>query len=389
MPETAKRICLFGGSFNPIHNQHIQIAKDALKQFSLDKIIFIPTLNPPHKETLGATISDRTRMIELATAQYREMEVSTIESYRSGKSYTIDTIKQIKKEYPSADLYYIIGEDSLNYLDKWYRAKELFALTKFIVCDRFFDQEDRRNEIKALGANLLFLVNKPIDMSSTKIRKDISKQKFSPDVPLAVYEYIIESSLYGANILPAIFKEYLDKLSTLINTKRLAHSLCVAYTARELAAYYDVDPILATCAGILHDCAKALPVPVLQSIAKINRLFFDAEIYQTPLLHAPIGAEIAKEIFNVETPEVISAITYHTTGIPGMSVLDMIVYLADKIEPTRSAYPHLEEIKILAKKNLKKAMILSIETTQNYLRLSNKSLHKNTSRLLTNLRKEY
>lgn len=386
MANAAQRICLFGGSFDPVHNRHIQIASDALKQFLLDKVIFIPTLNPPHKNELSVSLSDRIKMLSLAIASYRNMEVSAVEAYRSGKSYTYDTVMQIKKIYPQAELYYIIGEDSLNYVDQWYRAKELFSLITFIVCDRFADTNDRRTEIEAHGAKLLFLDTLPLNISSTKIRESLAKNEFTADIPLPVYEYIAEASLYGMQMLPKIFRVYLDKLATLINDKRMAHSLCVAYTARELAKLHHVDTERATCAGILHDCAKALPLSVMQGIAKKNKLYFDEEIYHSPLLHAPIGAEIAKELFGVEDPHVYSAITYHTTGMSGMNALDSIVYLADKIEPTRPSYPQLEEIKQKAKINLNAALLLSIESTNNYLKLMNKSVSRNTLRLMESLK---
>lgn len=381
------KICLFGGSFNPIHKQHLQIAKDALKQFTLNKVIFIPTINPPHKADLGTKISDRIRMIELAIAPFRDMEVSSLESFRSGSSYTFDTLNQIKKKYSNADIYYLIGEDSLNYLDQWYRAKDLFQMVQFIVCDRYDKQNDRRKEIIAQGAKLLFLETKPLDISSTEIRKKLQKQEFVEDIPLAVYEYIVECNLYSSTLLPPIFTQYLSKLSTLINHKRLAHSLCVAYTARELAKLHGIDPIICTTAAILHDCAKALPLPVMQNFAKKRQLYFDADIYESSLLHAPVGAEMAKELFGVQDENVYSAITYHTTGMMGMNTLDTIIFLADKIEPTRSPYPQLEEIRQLAKKDLKKALLLSIMSTENYLKLINKSLSKNTKRLLESLQK--
>ncbi|MDY5731114.1 MAG: nicotinate (nicotinamide) nucleotide adenylyltransferase [Eubacteriales bacterium] len=380
--EALKKICLFGGSFDPIHKRHVQMAIDAQKQFSFEKIIFIPTNNPPHKKRDLTSISHRIRMIELAICNYRYMEVSNIEAYRSNNAYTYDTVQYFRRKYPGAEIYCIIGEDSLAYLDSWYKAKELLQLVKFVVCSRFGDFSKKAIELTEQGAKVYSLTTKALDISSTQIRNDIGQGIESSSLDIPVLEYIYCCNLYSAKILPPIFIEYVLKLSTLINQKRLAHSLSVAYTARKLACIHGLDEILASTAGLLHDCAKAMPIATMQEIANNNHLLLDTGTFNTSLIHAPIGAEIVKHFFGVDNTDVYEAVAYHTTGMPGMSELSKCVFLADKIEPTRSAYAMLNEIREFAKIDLTKAMLLSIKSTKDYLQTLNKTLHVNTIRLL-------
>lgn len=386
MPEYISKIGVFGGSFDPVHNRHIQIAQEALDQFQLDKVIFIPTVNPPHKTSLKASIEDRIMMLQLALVGNKKFEVSKIEMNREGYAYTYDTLIELTTLYPKTCFYYIIGEDSLNYLDKWHRANDLFKLTNFIVCNRFHDKKDRRKEIEKAGAKLYFLKTAAKDISSTKIRQDLKDHNNSNEIPKTVLEYILEKNLYNTDVLPCYFSSYISKLINLIEIKRFAHSLGVAYEARKLAIIYNQDYIKATEAGLLHDCAKNLPINKMQLIADMNNLDLDLQTYNSELLHAPVGSILAKTAFGVTDNNVLSAIFYHTTGNYNMNLFDMIIYLSDKIEPGRPSYPQLNEIRKLAEKDIHAAMIMCIESTAKFLEKHSKPMHKDTLRLLITLK---
>ncbi len=385
----AKKVGIMGGSFDPIHNRHIELAKAALKEYKLDSILFIPSGNPPHKDGLSASAGERMQMIRLAISNYKDFCVSNIELTRSGKSYTVDTMNQLTKENPDTEYYYIIGEDSLNNLENWYKPLELFKLCNFIVAkrDNNIETETSLKEFTDMGAKFFMLNLSPINISSTKIREDLKNNYFSSDIPIPVFEYIYDMGLYGIKPRNEHYRDYIVKLSTMLTDRRLAHSLAVAYTARNLAAKHKVNKNLTTTAALLHDCAKCMSLSTLQQIAGDNNLYFDPVTYNTSLLHAPIGAQLAKTVFGIDDEKVLSAISYHTTGMSGMNALDMIIFLADKIEPTRMSYPNLEEIRKLAETDLKKAMKLSIKSTGAYLKISGDKVHINTVRLLEWLRK--
>ncbi len=137
LPDISKRIGLFGGTFDPIHFGHLRAAQEVLEYFALDKIIFIPSAVPPHKQTGNLTdAEDRLEMIRLAIHNCPQFEVSDVELRRSGHSYTIDTVIDFRKLMPESILYFIIGTDAFWEITSWKSYKELFSLISFIVMAR-------------------------------------------------------------------------------------------------------------------------------------------------------------------------------------------------------------------------------------------------------------
>ena len=172
------------------------------------------------------------------------------------------------------------------------------------------------------------------------------------------------------------------KLRRTLSDKRLTHSLLVASTARMLAQRHGVNPEQAALAGLMHDCAKCLPLATMQKLAKDNRLLLDKETLQSGnLLHCPVGAVVAEKEYGITDPNILSSIRCHTTGKVGMLPLDMIVYLSDKIEPSRRSYPALEEVRALAQKDLAAAMRHSLESTLAYVRSQNTEPHPLTQQV--------
>src|SRR4030042_2999716 len=133
-----KKIGIMGGTFNPIHHGHLVTAQEALSQFKLDMVIFIPTGNPPHKiENEVASAEDRYIMTVIATSSNSNFFVSRMEIDRRGKSYTIDTVRQLKKNYGSSSLlYFITGADAILEILTWKNTDEIVSLCKFIAATR-------------------------------------------------------------------------------------------------------------------------------------------------------------------------------------------------------------------------------------------------------------
>ena len=139
------KICLFGGSFNPIHKGHIKIAKEAIKQLDLDELIFIPCQKNPFKKDINyASGEDRKKMIELVLED--KMSISDFEIKRQGISYTIDTVKYFKNKYPNDELYLLIGSDNLLKLSKWKDIDEISNLIQIVVFKR--EKEINKTNIK-------------------------------------------------------------------------------------------------------------------------------------------------------------------------------------------------------------------------------------------------
>lgn len=154
-----------------------------------------------------------------------------------------------------------------------------------------------------------------------------------------------------------------------LNEERFEHTLGVMYTAESLAMRYGVDMTKAAVAGLLHDCAKCIPNGQKIKICKKN----DIEITETEeknpsLLHAKLGAYLAEEKYGIDDTEILSAIKWHTTGKPDMSMLDIIVYMADYIEPNRDKAPNLKQIRKLCFENIEEALYQVLEGTLEYLR---------------------
>lgn len=192
-----KKIGLFGGSFNPIHTGHLILAQEALVQYQLDKVIFIPASNPPHKDPRELIEPyHRYRMAELAIDGNPNFEVSDIELKREGKSYTIETVKNFLAIYPDKmELNLIVGMDSLAEIFTWKEAENLIHLIRFLGAPRRGYDLNRLDErIK----NSVKLINMPIiEIASRTIRERIRMNKpIRYWVPESVFGYLTEHELY-------------------------------------------------------------------------------------------------------------------------------------------------------------------------------------------------
>ena len=197
----ADKIAIFGGSFNPIHNGHIAVARHALLECRLKKVIFLPNANPPHKDKTNLISSiHRYNMVSLAIDGIDEFEISDYEMNKDKPSYTIDTMRYMKSKL-KGDLYFIIGADSLYTLNLWKSYNELIKECSFIVADRnCHEGDDLKKEadyIKSQGGRVHIISMPKIDFTSTDIRNDILKGRdISHSVPSKVNEYILENQLY-------------------------------------------------------------------------------------------------------------------------------------------------------------------------------------------------
>lgn len=193
------RLGILGGSFDPVHFGHLILAQSALEELTLDKIIFMPSYKPPHKlDKKLASFEDRLLMLELALEDREDFLISTLEMERQGPSYTYDSLKIIEKSYGASELYFLIGGDSLLYLDKWYRASDLIREFSFAVAPRPGRSiEELEEKIKSLQGNIKLLDSPYIEISSSSIRKRLEDYKsIRYYLPRSVEGYIHEKKLY-------------------------------------------------------------------------------------------------------------------------------------------------------------------------------------------------
>ncbi|WP_295148107.1 nicotinate-nucleotide adenylyltransferase [uncultured Peptoniphilus sp.] len=201
-----KKYGIFGGSFNPIHYGHLMICEYIKEEMGLDKVIFIPTGNPPHKE-IGVSAEDRYEMVRLAISPNPDFEISDIETTRVKLSYTVDTIRELKKIYKEEKLYFLIGLDSLFQLKTWKKIGDLSQEIEFVVALRpgYIDKEEINNEIDFLRENFgtrINLIKTPLyEISSTDLRERIHEGKsLRYLIPKKVLNYIEESGFYKGDL---------------------------------------------------------------------------------------------------------------------------------------------------------------------------------------------
>ena len=192
---------IFGGSFNPVHNGHLHLMNSYKKSLNLDRIILIPTSVPPHKaDSELASAEDRIAMLRLVENEVEHIEVSDIEFQREGKSYTYDTVTELKKLYPDDDFYLIIGSDQYLYFNNWYRADELLELVTVCTSARNNGEYEKLVKFKAENENMRNTVVSDfevLELSSSEVRARVRSGESIKDlVPEKVEEYIKEHGLY-------------------------------------------------------------------------------------------------------------------------------------------------------------------------------------------------
>ncbi|MDE7389877.1 MAG: nicotinate-nucleotide adenylyltransferase [Lachnospiraceae bacterium] len=359
------KIAMFGGSFNPIHNAHTAVASAFVKKLKLDKIIFIPTATPPHKsdeEMISA--EHRLNMCIAAAENVKKSEVSDIEIKRSGKSYTVDTLKQLKQLYPDSELYLITGADMFLTLQDWKCPKEIFSLATVCTvprndadCELLREHEERLRE---MGAKTVVLDLKRMDISSSEVRKRVFyDEDISGLVDSKVEKYIYANYLY-MNKSKLCYERFNKVIKARMGEKRYIHSVNVSIEAQRLAKKYGADVSLAKLAGLLHDCTKETSAKQqLQIIENSNIILSDVEKSTQKLWHSIAGAAFVRDVMGIDNEDVFNAIRYHTSGRANMSLLEKVIYIADFTGAERD-YDGVDKMRALADRSLEEAMAFGL-----------------------------
>ncbi|MFA5167719.1 MAG: nicotinate-nucleotide adenylyltransferase [Candidatus Omnitrophota bacterium] len=191
------KIGIFGGTFDPVHYGHLQLAQKARAQFSLDKVIFVPAYQPPHKQELLSLTSagDRYEMVRLAIEGEPFLEVSDCELKRKGISYTFDTLCEFEKKYPKAAFFLILGKDAFEGIDTWHRAVEFKKRVRFLVAKR-----GPCGIHAPEGARVEWIQMPLCPISASGIREAVRQgRNVDSHVPPKVLQYIRAHALYRTN----------------------------------------------------------------------------------------------------------------------------------------------------------------------------------------------
>lgn len=362
------RIGIFGGTFNPPHLGHKNLAMQIKDIAKLDRIIIIPSYVPPHKESDQlASGEHRMKMCEL---MFNEdcFCVSDMEICRKGKSYTIDTITALKEEYPGDELFLIVGSDMLLSFHEWKRYKDIISLAALCVASRKEEISQRILSDYALNTlgldenkgEIIIADIEPMEVSSTAVREQIKYGLDNCDLTSReIFDYARINLLYESP-----YMEYKRLLREKLDDYRFLHSLNVAESAATLALMYGADEDKAYLTGLLHDIMKNAPKnEQLQIMENGGIILTQAEKNNPKLWHAMAGECYLRDELGITDPEILGSVRYHTTGKADMSLMEKIIYVADYISAERS-YPDVDVMRYKAlTQTLEEAALYSLQYT--------------------------
>ncbi|MEN6340391.1 MAG: nicotinate (nicotinamide) nucleotide adenylyltransferase [Clostridiaceae bacterium] len=327
------RIGILGGTFNPVHSAHIQMAQISRDEAALDLVLLMVAADPPHKRVEGEVPAEvRLELVRLAAENEARVEPSDLEIQRGGKSYTLDTLLELQKRYPGAELFLVLGSDTLGDLPNWHKPEEVLKIASVLCVPRIGLSENDAETASALtaqyGAKIVLLGGKADRISSTEIRDRLEEGLDATGLlPDAVEQACYESGVY----FPEEVRTLQQKLRSALSQKRYRHVCGTMRAAACLSQIWKQDAKKARVASLLHDCAKCLD-PVTQEVLSGD----DSGVY--PVYHAFAGAVLARTDYGISDDTILRAIRLHTTGDAGMSDFDALVYAADLIEPTRTFF---------------------------------------------------
>ena len=390
-----ERIGIYGGTYNPPHIGHLRAAEYAIDALKLDRLLLIPTGVSPHKEmAAGATSADRLELLRLSAAGIEKAEVSDIEIRREGRSYTVDTLRQIRTEHPDSRLFLLMGTDMFTSFLTWREPEEILKLATLAVFCRGERGENARIEaqkahLEAMGARVELVENPVTAISSTDLRRMLIFGCADPFLMPGVGEEIRKRGLYGTgkNRKNLSMEELEAEVVSLLNPNRVAHVLGCRDCAVELARLYGENETDAARAGLLHDITKAIDGPLQLTLCAEYGMILDTFSRAFPkTLHALTGSLVARRIFG-ENERVVSAICHHTTGRANMTLLEKIIYIADYVERNRD-FPGVEEMRALAYTDLDAAVLMGLQSAVAHVKRQGQELAPATIEALEFLRNQ-
>jgi len=388
------RVGVFGGSFDPVHNAHIQCALCAARGLQLDALIMMPSYINPFKLSVAsgvASAQDRMNMCKLAVKEMRRIyrtfrkgdaalpkcrfevsmwEIAQGESGNVQASFTVETLRALRAELPEqVQLFYVLGSDSAKELPSWRNSQELATLATFCVVKRpgvdWTPADDRL--LRRTNFNTVVVDGPESNVYSTDIRSLLIQGFPISDVaPASIVSYIEEHGLYkelkavdnkgervtselrGQVQVPGQSQKALGKpklpddetligmLKERVNDHRFTHIMGVAETARLVAQAYGCDQAKAYTAGLLHDWDKCYTDDEIRQRVQALDVSVDSDVLASmaQTIHGLTAAAYFEQTYVVD-PEIVQAVARHTTGAVDMTPLDMCLYIADALEPNR------------------------------------------------------
>lgn len=352
---------VFGGSFDPVHVEHTNILKAAVRELCADKVIVVPTKNPPHKSVSKTPFSDRAEMARIAFSTVSaNVIVDDIENRNDGVNYSSDNLPVLEKKY--GKFVYVIGGDSLLALESWHEPEFIVRNFEIAVFDRegYQSAKDKAAELNEKWngkIRILEYVGKEVD--SHTIRDRLMLKADVSGLDENVGRYIKSRNLYSEFFL------CVDKAATYLDAKRLVHSKNTALVAlslnRNFCPKIDEDKVL--LAGLLHDVGKMYDKTELP---KNIKNVIPSDSIGTPVQHQFVSAEIVKNDFHISDEDVLNAIRFHTTGRENMSQFEKLIYVSDLISYERN-FQGVESLRKAVYNDFEKGFITCLTYSRDYV----------------------
>ena len=358
------KIAIYGGTFNPPHRGHVESLQAVYEQAKPDRVLVIPASIPPHKE-LAADSPDAEKRLELTRLAFKELpyaEVTDMELTRTGKSYTSDTVAELLRKYPDAELMLAMGTDMFLSFETWHEYRYLIDNVTMLVFARREGEDEKIFKYgeyleRKYGAKINYIMHDPLPISSSEIRRLLPRRLGRELLPGAVFARIVKNGDYAAK---PDFPWLREQSYAYLSPKRIPHVQGCEWEAVRLAKRWGESEEDAAEAGILHDITKKLVLSEQLILSEKYGIINDTyETANVKLLHAKTGAALARDLFNI-SDRVYSAIRWHTTGKPDMTLLEKIIYMADYIEPNRD-FQGVDKLRKLAYEDLDAAMVLGLK----------------------------
>lgn len=332
---------MFGGSFDPITTAHIDLVGKLSSRY--DRAVIVPCRVSPFKTSASATPEQRLEMLGMALSG-TNVAVDTFELDSNGVNYTYLTLEHLSNE---GELEFVIGSEMVIELERWKNIGRITELATVLVVPRPgfpFGGAERAKMNELCGSRWREADFAGLAGSSSEVRISVAMNKSEMFLSPQVANYVTSHGLYREYVyVNGIYDRFGMKQS------RIDHSFSTALCGVTLAKRLCIDTGKAITALLLHDVGKY----VTKEQAEEMGVKFDGRIDDMPLpvRHAEIGAELLRQIVGISDDEIIEAVRWHTTGRPGMTPLEKVVYLADYIEPLRS-FPTVEELRAATEKNV-------------------------------------
>lgn len=351
------RIAIFGGSFDPVHKEHVRFVKAAIGSLRLDKVLIVPAYSAPHK-LQGSDVSaeHRLKLCAIAFKRVKKAAVSDFEIRMQGTSYSYLTCRHFADEYPEAERFLLLGADMLENFYTWKKPADILQHATLAVCGRgeALDEGTHERFRESFHTDFVEVPFVGKDVSSTAVRVQLAFGLRPKEICGGVWRYIKKNGLYRLPAIPAALE--LEK------PKRRAHSLRVAQMACARARGLGIPEQKAMLAAAVHDCGKYVPLG-----SDLLAGFDIPHGVPRPVMHQYTGAYIAEHLLGITDEGVLDAVRYHTSGRRGMSDLEKLIYLSDLLENGRD-FAGVEKLREIFWQDLDACLLNSLALQIDYLR---------------------